>query len=187
MTVRKFDRLRFLLFVILAVSLACSLPVLGTSTPPPAATPTPRPPVATPTPRADLPPALVETYPLPGSELPLDGPLVLVFNQAMNQSSVEAAFSGSEGLSGRFEWRDERTVAFAPDSVLLSESELVITIEGSAQAQNGAGVVGAGGAALPDGGLLAVNPGVAGRGCAGCLADRRDCGIFQPPGGTPGG
>jgi alpha-2-macroglobulin len=141
MNIRKFDRLRVVLFVILAVSLACSLPVLGTSTPPPTATPTPRPPAATPTPRADLPPALVETYPLPGSELPLDGPLVLVFNQAMNQSSVEAAFSGSEGLSGRFEWRDDRTVAFAPDSVLPPESELVITIEGSAQAQNGLGLL----------------------------------------------
>lgn len=141
MNTHKFDRLRVVPFVILAVSLACSLPVLGTSTPQPAATSTPHPPVASPTPRADLPPALVETYPLPGSELPLDGPLVLVFNQAMNQSSVEAALGSPGGVSGRFVWRDDRTVAFTPDSTLTPETELEITLANSAQAQNGLGLL----------------------------------------------
>jgi alpha-2-macroglobulin len=129
-----------LLFLILA-GFACSVPFVGgpTPTPTPAeSTPTP---TAEPTPRADLPPALVETFPPEGSEVSLDGPVVFAFNQPMDRGSVEAAFQSATGLTGRFDWLDDQTLWFYPDSRLEPGTELDVTIGSSAQAANGRGLL----------------------------------------------
>jgi hypothetical protein len=69
---------RLLPFVLVALSLACSLPVIGQpkqTTPEPSATPTELP---TPTlPAVPLPPDLVESDPPLGEEVPLEGPITL--------------------------------------------------------------------------------------------------------------
>jgi alpha-2-macroglobulin len=130
----------FLFFVI--VSLACSAPVIGGKSQP-TSTPTAitQPAAPTPTPRADLPPTLVDTNPARGGEAPLEGPLLFTFNQAMDKASVEAAFQSTTDLSGRFEWQDDKTFGFYPDEPLSPDVRLAFTIESSAQASNGKGLL----------------------------------------------
>ncbi|MFN2199393.1 MAG: Ig-like domain-containing protein, partial [Anaerolineales bacterium] len=138
---RQFTAARITIFVLVLVSLACSVPVIGKVTPTPTITATVTPPAVTATPRADLPPALVETSPLPGSEIPLNGPIVFAFNQPMDQASVEAAFQSATGISGRFDWLDESTLWFYPDAALPVGTNLQLTIGTGAQAANGRGLL----------------------------------------------
>jgi hypothetical protein len=109
--------------ILLSVSCRFSMPSLLPAQP----TPTPQP----------LPPALVETEPAAGSQVPLDKPISLYFNQAMDKTSVEAAFSVQPQVAGSFAWPDEATLVFTPDSPLSPESSLAITIATSAKASNG--------------------------------------------------
>ena len=81
-----------------------------TSTPGP--TPTPLPPDQV-VPEGVVSPIVVQHSPLPGQELSLDGAVELVFDRAMDKSSVERAFEISPAVDGDFEWRDARTVRFA--------------------------------------------------------------------------
>ncbi len=92
--------------------------------------------IATPTP-LPLPPALVEVDPPLGSDFPLQGPLTLYFNQAMDRPSVEIALTGQPILSGRFRWVDDATVIFEPDAPFSPGSNLEISIGTSALAGNG--------------------------------------------------
>ena len=139
--------------ILVLVSMACSLPGLGKKT----ATETapvlqgeqsqPKPtgeenvaPTAPPSPTstpAPLPPALVEASPPTGSALALNEAITLFFNQAMEQTSVEAALSGEPPLSGSFAWVDEATLTYTPDQPFLPETALMITIAETAQAKNG--------------------------------------------------
>ena len=142
---RRMHGLR-LLSLLLLVSLACSLPGLGK----PEATETPALEVEgatieqTPTQAAgpigtihELPPALVETDPPAGSQLPLDGTITLYFNQPMDAASVEGALSGEPQLSGSFAWPDQATLVFTPDAPFLPESDLLLTLAGTAQSSTG--------------------------------------------------
>lgn len=92
--------------------------------------------VTTSAPRADLPPALVEVQPLAGSVIGLAEPITLVFNQAMDAASVEAAIRFDPALDGAFDWRDDRTVTFTPDQALAPGASLTLSIRTSAQAEN---------------------------------------------------
>ncbi|MBE9473583.1 MAG: Ig-like domain-containing protein, partial [Chloroflexi bacterium] len=129
-----------LVFVLLLVSSACSFPSGETETP----TPSPSqeiveratatfPAIPTPTPQS-LPPDLVESDPFPNSEVGLDGSLKFYFNQAMDQTSVEEAFSG---LSGRFNWLDDSTLIFTPNQPLTPSAQLDLQFDTQAQAANG--------------------------------------------------
>jgi alpha-2-macroglobulin len=130
--------------LMLAVSLACSLPSLTSSTPEePTPTlegitaepivspipPTPTPPV--------LPPTLVESDPVPRAEISTWGPITLYFNQEMDRDSVENAIKAQDGLSGEFEWEDSATVTFIPDVPFTPASHLEIILDESVQAANG--------------------------------------------------
>jgi uncharacterized protein YfaS (alpha-2-macroglobulin family) len=84
-----------------------------------------------------LPPALVETEPPVGSQIPLNGPLTFYFNQPMNQASVEGALSGTPALSGSLSWLDEATLVFTPDVPFLPDTDLTITIAATAQSSQG--------------------------------------------------
>jgi uncharacterized protein YfaS (alpha-2-macroglobulin family) len=87
-------------------------------------------------PRADLPPALVEVQPLAGSVIGLDQPITLIFNQAMDADSVEAALRFDPAIDGVFDWVDDQTVTFTPDQPLTPDTRVTLSLRTSAQAAN---------------------------------------------------
>ena len=135
---------RFTLFwlVVLAVSLACSLPFLkqkeaspltpiaeGTSAQA-TAMPTPTP-TATPQP---LPPTLVESNPPAGAQVSLQPKITLYFNQAIERTSLEAALKAPPGT---VEWLDDETLVFTPAEALSPSSDLVLSLDSNLRAANG--------------------------------------------------
>ncbi len=87
-------------------------------------------------PRTDLPPALVEVFPLEGSTIALQQPITLYFNQDMDADSVEAALQFAPSLDGSFTWEDDRTLIFTPDQPISADTVLTLTIGTGAQAAN---------------------------------------------------
>lgn len=87
-----------------------------------------------------LPPALVEASPISGSELPLQPEIILYFNQAMDQTSLEAAVQSQPALDWEFEWADMATVKTKPTKPLSAGTELTLAIASSARALNGLGM-----------------------------------------------
>jgi uncharacterized protein YfaS (alpha-2-macroglobulin family) len=85
----------------------------STPTPTPGPTPTPLPPDKA-VPEGVVSPVVVQHSPLPGEELPLDGAVELVFDRAMDKTSVQEALAVSPAVDGKFEWPDDRTVRFVP-------------------------------------------------------------------------
>lgn len=106
-----------------------------TATPTKAPTATPAPPTATPMP---LPPArLLERSPAPGEELPVNAPIEVTFDQPMDQASVEAAFAITPTVQGKFNWPDERTMAFTPTTGLERGTRYQVTIAATARNAEG--------------------------------------------------
>ncbi len=126
----------FILFWMLIFTvLACSLPRLSE-----APNPTPLEPTQTPLPTSTpqpLPPTLVETDPLQGEKLPLDGEIKLYFNQAMDAASVEAALSIEPAIAAEIRWVNTSTLVLHPRQQLQAESSLRLSIANTAKAQNG--------------------------------------------------
>ncbi len=120
--------------LLMLVSSACNLPTLSpTST---AVQPT-VPPVTATAVAKPLPAAVVETDPLPNSDLSVDGALTVYFNQPMQRSSVEGALRTEPALSGKFEWPDSATMRFIPDQAMPPDTAITLTIDDSAKAANG--------------------------------------------------
>jgi len=108
---------------------ACKLFSLPFPTSGPSVTPT-----ALPQP---LPPLVVETIPPGGSQIPLQTPITLFFNQPMDKTSVESAITGQPALEGSLIWQDDATLVFTPDQPLTPASTQAITLAGTARASNG--------------------------------------------------
>ncbi|HEX7567355.1 MAG TPA: Ig-like domain-containing protein [Anaerolineaceae bacterium] len=134
----------FILIGLLA-GLACNVTVPGPSQPTPeptalptsaaAATPTSAPkPTQVP---QNLPAALVETAPLPKSEIGLKQPFIFYFNQPMEKGSVEAALQAQPALTGAFKWLNDFTVSFTPDQPLPKDTAVLVTLSTKARAANG--------------------------------------------------
>ncbi len=138
-------------FVLLGL-LACSLPRAKTPTPAPAtadvqvvATPTDKPtdvqPKATntptPTPLPPTAPLLLYRQPDRGAELSIDAPLVLTFDQAMDKSSVEKAFSIEPDVKGDFEWAADRVLMFKPVQPWAREAVYQVSVGATAKSANG--------------------------------------------------
>lgn len=121
-----------LIFVFLS---ACNLPWKRSPSEPLQTTETEIP--VTPKARLDLPPTLVESTPIPGSEISLSEEITFTFNQAMDKASVEGAIQASPTLSGIFSWEEDATVTFIPDKPFMPNSDLEITITVNAKAING--------------------------------------------------
>ncbi len=94
----------------------------------PTATPTSLPPAphiaVTPVDSQTISPIIIQRFPRRGEELTTDGTLELVFDRAMQQDAVEAAFTlqpaaeQPQPITGEFAWPDERTITFTPDEPL---------------------------------------------------------------------
>ena len=89
-----------------------------------------------------LPPQIVETAPLAGQELTLDGSVTFYFDQAMDPASVEAAFAVAPDTPGDLAWPDDSTLVFTPSEPYARATEYTFTI--------GVGATSAQGAALED-------------------------------------
>lgn len=120
--------------LLLIVSMACNLPFSKKTEEKSAATVAPS---ALPLEREDLPPVVVETTPLSGSILPLQGSIGLIFDQPMERESVEGAIQLNPAYSGRFEWLDETSVEFISDQPLPPDTPITINIAATARAKNG--------------------------------------------------
>jgi uncharacterized protein YfaS (alpha-2-macroglobulin family) len=115
------------------VSLACAAPqYIPFLAPTPTETNTPLPPTPTatlfpsPTPIPPLPPVVIETQPMEGGEIPQSGPLTIVFDQAMERTSVEAVLLSQ--IPVKFEWMDDASVKVSFNQPLKPGSELKISI-----------------------------------------------------------
>ena len=85
-------------------------------------------------------PVVVRTLPEPGQEQPLDQPLEITFDQAMDRASVEKAFAIEPGASvdGTFSWSDDRTVRFSPNAGFERGQRYRVRLVESALSQAGA-------------------------------------------------
>jgi uncharacterized protein YfaS (alpha-2-macroglobulin family) len=100
---------------------------------------TPTPVVPTPTfLQQAAPPALIETDPPLESVVGHLSPITFYFNQPMNQSTVEPAFSGLP--IGAYVWKDESTLLYTPAESYPPNSKLKISIGTSVQSATGFGI-----------------------------------------------
>jgi len=127
-------------YKIVALTTLLSL-LLGACRPQPTVVPTPPP--YTPPPPGAVSPIVVQRTPERGEELPPDGEIVLIFDRAMDQASVAAAFQVSPEVAGDLEWADERTVRFKPARDLERDKEYQVMLGPEAQAKDGDSVDGA--------------------------------------------
>ena len=127
------------LALLLIAALACSLTNTGRRTPTPTPSTTSGAVLSGELPAAPqpLPPALVETDPPPGAELPLGGALTLYFNQPMDRSSVESALVSQGAVAGGISWRDDSTLVFQPGASLPPDAEFHLALGKAAQSEHG--------------------------------------------------
>ncbi|MBP8972327.1 MAG: Ig-like domain-containing protein, partial [Anaerolineae bacterium] len=86
-----------------------------------------------------LPPQVVDTMPLPGEELPLEGPVVFYFDQPMDETAVTGAFSVEPAVEGALTWSaDASALTFTPAAPLARATEYTFTL--STDATSAAGV-----------------------------------------------
>ena len=95
-------------------------PAEPTEEPAAEAEPTAAPIVARPVPVEDIdwPPQVVASDPLPGQEVGLETPITVRFDQPMDQSSLEAAFTLDPPMAGDVSWREPDTSVFTPPAPL---------------------------------------------------------------------
>ncbi|RLE01878.1 MAG: hypothetical protein DRJ13_06295, partial [Bacteroidetes bacterium] len=124
-----------LILLIGLISLSCNLPAglqgkifgLGiTTAPTPMPTNTPQP----------LPPMIVESDPPAGSTIPLQGDIILYFNQAMDQGSVINALSFEPVVEIDYSWLDPETLKIQLEQKLEPNTNLVLKLDTSARAAN---------------------------------------------------
>ncbi len=84
------------------------------------------------------PPALIETDPPLNTVIGHLSPITFYFNQAMDKTSVESAFSGLP--AGAFAWTDDATLVFTPAEPYTPNSRLNIEIANSIQSASGFGI-----------------------------------------------
>ncbi len=82
-------------------------------------------------------PVIVQRSPAAGEELRVESPVVVVFDRAMNRAAVEAAFSLSPAVPGRFDWSDERTLRYFTEAGWEHDTEYRVSIATTATSQDG--------------------------------------------------
>ncbi len=89
-------------------------------------------------PQQSAPPAIVETDPPLDSVIGHLAPITFYFNQPMNPSTVESAFSGLP--PGAYVWKDSSTLFYTPAQSYTPNSKLNIGIATSIQSATGSGI-----------------------------------------------
>ncbi|MBX3065268.1 MAG: Ig-like domain-containing protein [Anaerolineae bacterium] len=80
---------------------------------------------------------VIDSAPVRGEELTLDGTVTLYFNQPMDRASVEAAFSVTPAVQGTFSWSDDATVTFKPSASLQRATEYTFHLGATAKSADG--------------------------------------------------
>lgn len=134
------------LFLILVIVLAlCAIGIIAVlwnlrPVGPPSLTPTPTRVEAqmlpTSTPLPPQPPVTVYRSPAPGEEQALDEPIVIAFDQPMDQDSVEEAFSIEPKVEGRFSW-EKNDLVFSPAEPLERGESYQVVVAESAESAAG--------------------------------------------------
>ncbi len=130
--------LRLLPFAVIILSMACALPFGPAPVPTKiqrTSTPT-EPPIPSPTPQA-VAPALVESDPPLNGETPLNGPITLYFNQAMDRASVEAGLVSELGAALAFTWVDDSTVIVFLNETLQPEQTVSLNLGDTVRSRGG--------------------------------------------------
>ena len=115
-------------------------PIKVTST----TTPVPAKPTITPTPTPFIPlPAPRLAYRTPGSSqrLALDKPIELVFDQPMDQTSVQQAFTIEPEINGSLSWSNPHTLLFTPADALSRGASYQITLDETTKNVEGTSIV----------------------------------------------
>ncbi|MBK8935493.1 MAG: Ig-like domain-containing protein [Chloroflexi bacterium] len=140
-------RRAFLLLFVLTTALFLGLtacrqeerpfPAVTISPTPLPATPTPE--LPTPTAEAiDWPPQVVYSSPAPGEAVLLDGAMTIRFDQPMDQTAVEAAFSISPApQAGQFAWPRPDTLVYTPVQSWERQQTYKVRIDQTAVSQSG--------------------------------------------------
>ena len=128
-----YKKLALMLALFILTFSACSL--TDRITLPNSITSTPQVALATPTKVQTevLPPEVVETVPLDGSQISLREEIVFYFNQPMDRASVESAIHVEPAVPGNFSWMDDATIKFTPRESLEAGSSLNITFDAGAE------------------------------------------------------
>jgi hypothetical protein len=103
--------------------------------PQPAPTPTLAP--ATPRPAGEAPAVIVQRTPERGQALAPEGTIELIFDRAMDPTTVERAFQIEPDVRGTFEWVDERTLHFKPARALPRDTTYKVALDAQAKAADG--------------------------------------------------
>ena len=135
---RRLYRTFALIALVTVLITACQLPAL-----PWAVEPTPTVPPYTPPPPDNVAPVVIQRSPERGEALSPQGEVQLVFDRAMDRSSVETAFAISPQVEGDLAWVDERTVTFRPKEELARDKEYQVTVGPEAKAADGNAIDGA--------------------------------------------
>jgi uncharacterized protein YfaS (alpha-2-macroglobulin family) len=85
----------------------------------------------------DWPPVVVASDPATGSEVPLDTPITLRFDQPMDQASVESAFAIEPALNGELSWTAPDTAVFTPADPMALGEIYNVRVAGTASGLNG--------------------------------------------------
>lgn len=90
-----------------------------------------------PTPLPPITPRVIDYVPGRGDELPVRGDITVYFDNPMDRPSVEGAFKIEPAVSGSFEWVDDATLKFKPNTELERASRYVVTIGTAAKSKYG--------------------------------------------------
>lgn len=82
-------------------------------------------------------PSVLHHSPARGEELAIDGTIEILFDQAMDRASVEAAWLIEPGIDGTFEWPTEQTLRFRPIDAWVRDATYHVTLATSAQSAKG--------------------------------------------------
>jgi uncharacterized protein YfaS (alpha-2-macroglobulin family) len=80
---------------------------------------------------------MLRRMPAPGEEQGLTAPLILAFDQPMDQSSTERAFLIQPAVAGSFKWPNNTTLAFNPTAPLLRGASYKVILTEQAKSVQG--------------------------------------------------
>ncbi len=126
---RRIPIWQIMVFILLLVSMACTMSLPALPGVQPSATPSPTP--------LPLPPTIVETVPAIGSVISQQPVLTLFFSEKMDRASVESALSGDFPGGFVFSWVDDSTLTLSPKIAFPADSQVTFSLATSAKSTSG--------------------------------------------------